>query len=297
MEQKTFKVQKKKSTHFSAYIDLVMANAIFFMRKGDDFMARKKVSEHTVNGVVFEEIINYRLKSPLKDMGGNRYWQAILYLDHIVDDWKEKISSICTLPFECILHDKDNNKDGTHRKDHIHIIVAWTNTTKPLSAFKVFSKIGIALSKDGQSVFAPNTMEAIDKIGNAHRYMTHNTDDAQKKGKHLYDDDELISGNSFDIGMYEQLDKGEESEIKSAIEALILEKRIKNYLKLKLICRQLNDSRYIKVLEKNVYEFSTLTRSMWQWEQEYINQYGRDQYQEELQKDLDSLLGTVDEDE
>ena len=127
--------------------------------------------------------------------------------------------------------------------------------------------------------------------------MTHNTDDAQKKGKHLYDDDELISGNSFDIGMYEQLDKGEESEIKSAIEALILEKRIKNYLKLKLICRQLNDSRYIKVLEKNVYEFSTLTRSMWQWEQEYINQYGRDQYQEELQKDLDSLLGTVDEDE
>lgn len=260
-------------------------------------MARKKVIEHIINGVVFENIINYRLKVPLKDMGGNRYWQAVFYPEHIVDDWKERIGSVCPLPFECILHDKDANGDGTHRKDHIHLIIAWANTTKPLSAFKVFSKIGIALSKDGQSVFAPNTLESVDNIGNAHRYLTHNTDDAKKKKKYLYDNDELISGNNFDIGMYEQLDKGEESEIKTAIEAMILEKRIKNFLKLKLVCRQLNDSRYIKVLEKNVYEFSTLTRSMWQWEQEYIEQYGRDHYQEEFQKELDELLGTVENEE
>lgn len=257
-------------------------------------MGRKKIDKHVVNGVTFEEVINYRLKTPLKDMAGNRYWQGILYLDHIETDWKERIGSICTNAYECILHDSDINKDGSKRKEHIHLIIVWNNTTNALSAFKMFSKIGIALSKDGQSVFASNTLEAIDNIGNAHRYMTHNTDDAIKKKKYLYSQEDLISGNGFDIGMYEQLDKGEESQIKTEIEALIIEKRIKNYLKLKLTVRQLNDSRYIKVLEKNIYEFNALTRAMWQWESELKETYGEEKYLRELQEEIDELTGMAE---
>lgn len=267
---------------------------LMFLLSGKEciFMGRKKVDTHIVNGVAFESLVNYRLHTPINQMGGNRYWQGIFYPENMIPTWRDAIGSMCSLPLEAILHDKDLNKDGTRRKEHIHVIIAWNNTTGALSAFKTFSNLGMSLSANGVNTFALNTLEAVQNIGNAHNYMRHATDDAQKKCKHLYAEEELLSFNNFDIGLFEQLGVVEEEQIKTQIEAMILEGRIKNYLKLKLMVRQLKDTRYIKVLEKNIYEFSTLTRSMWQWEEEYRKEYGQG-YEKEFEKELNAFTGEV----
>lgn len=243
-----------------------------------------------IDGVDFEKTINYRLKTPLKEFSGHRYWTGIFYTEHMIDNWRDMIGSVAGRPGECILHDLDLNKDGTHRKDHVHNNLAWNNTTTALNAFTLFMQIGRALSKDGVNCFAPQTLEPIQDIGDMHNYLPHLTEDAIKKGKHQYSPDDVITYNGFDIGLYEQIGVVEKSEIRNVIKSLIVEKQITNYLELDLEVMMLGDSRYTKVLEDNVTLFNSLTKGMYQMVVSYKERYGAN-WQKKLDSKLNEYVG------
>ena len=67
-----------------------------------------------------------------------RYWTAVCYPENMRPDWKERIGEILQLPYAYCVHDKDVQSDGDDRKAHVHIMVAWPNTTTYKAALEVF---------------------------------------------------------------------------------------------------------------------------------------------------------------
>ena len=137
-----------------------------------------------------------------------RYWWAVLYPENMIPDWQQQIDDLLQLPYEYCIHDKDIvNDPDEQRKVHVHLIIAFPNTTTYKNAFNTFDR----LSAEGKSSL--NKCEQIISIEYAHKYLIHDTDKCREKNKYLYAQEERISGNLFDIGAYVQLSKSEETEI------------------------------------------------------------------------------------
>lgn len=132
-----------------------------------------------------------------------RYWWAVLYQENMIEDWRDKIADEVQLPFAYCEHTKDTDTKSEHRKDHVHLILVFPNTTTYSHALNVFKLLG------DKSV---NTCKAVVNIRNAYDYLIHDTDACRKAGKHLYDPSERILGNNFDIGSYEQISAEEKQE-------------------------------------------------------------------------------------
>lgn len=149
-------------------------------------------------------------------LGKAKYWTAVLYPESMVDNWQDKISDLLQFPFCYCVHDRDLsgkriktvknkfNKNVTYevienpeelRKVHIHVVIAFTNTTTYKHALSVFQRL------------EPNITycEQVLNIRYIYDYLIHNTDTAKKQGKFLYDVNDRICGNNFDIGAYEQI--------------------------------------------------------------------------------------------
>lgn len=126
-----------------------------------------------------------------------KYWWAVLYPESMVSDWEQSLSDVVQVPFAYCIHNKDNLdiNESIERKTHVHLILAFPNTTTYNHALSVFQEL--------QS----NCLicKRIINIRQAYEYLIHNTDECKKKGKFQYKDSERITGNNFDIGAYQQL--------------------------------------------------------------------------------------------
>ena len=125
-----------------------------------------------------------------------RYWEAVLWTENLIEDWQVDIDDILQVPFAYCVHDKDVLEDGSPRKEHMHIILAFSNTTTYNHALNIFKLLGEN---------AVNTCQACRDIKNCYDYLIHDTESAKKKNKYLYDAGERIEGNNFDIGLFEQI--------------------------------------------------------------------------------------------
>ena len=137
-----------------------------------------------------------------------RYWVAICYPENMLENWEDEISDLIELPYCYCIHDKDHlaeyrpkrkKDDERQRKLHVHIIIAFPNTTTKAHAEDVFD----LLSAEGRKC-SPGA-EAVVNIRNKYDYLIHNTRKAKEQKKYLYPENERIEGNNFDIGAYEQL--------------------------------------------------------------------------------------------
>ena len=137
----------------------------------------------------------------------SKYWVGVLYPENMIDKWQEEIGDILELPFAYCIHDKDFDDVEDERKKHVHLIVVFPNTTTYKHAFSVFSR----LNASGR--VAINCIEQIINIRQKYEYLIHNTDTCKKKGKHLYNIKERITGNNFDIGAFEQLSVAEKDKM------------------------------------------------------------------------------------
>lgn len=143
-----------------------------------------------------------------KTSAKTRYWWAVLYPENMIQEWQEQISDVLQIPFAYCIHNKDIvNDPDEKRKVHVHIMLAFSNTTTYKNAFSVFDR----LSAPGRSAF--NKIEQIISVEYAYKYLIHDTDKCRKDNKYQYDSSERITGNNFDIGAYIQMSKGEEQEI------------------------------------------------------------------------------------
>lgn len=154
-----------------------------------------------------------------------RYWVAIMYPENMIDDWEDKISNLLQVPFVYCIHDKDICSDGSVRKAHVHIMIAWANTTTYKSALTCFKR----LEKDGCIALPNDKIEVVQNVRFMYNYLIHDTDDCKKKNKHLYPAACRITGNGFDIGCFEQLSIIDNERILDELEDFLITNTYMNY--------------------------------------------------------------------
>lgn len=143
----------------------------------------------------------------------------------MIDDWEDKISNLLQVPYVYCIHDKDLCSDGSIRKTHVHIMIAWANTTTYKSALTCFKR----LEKEGCIAIPNDKIEVVQNVRFMFNYLVHDTDDCKKKNKHLYSAAERVCGNGFDIGCFEQLSIIDNERILDDLEQILISKPYMNY--------------------------------------------------------------------
>lgn len=151
-----------------------------------------------------------------------RYWTWVGYPESMIDNWEDRIEEILQYPYVYCIHDRDTlDEDEEKRKTHVHIMIAYGNTTTMSNIRNVFSKL--RKNQDKEKVF----VQSVQNVKYLYNYLIHDTDNARKKNKYQYAPEDRITGNDFDIGMYEQISVRDKQ--KALKELLILIQR-KNFM-------------------------------------------------------------------
>lgn len=187
-----------------------------------------------------------------------RFWNGVLYPENMLPDWESKIGDILEIPYSYCIHDMDLEKDGDDRKIHVHIIIAFPNTTTKKHAFNVFD----LLSADGKHCLSQ--CKAVISIRGSYDYLLHDTETAKKDGKFQYPKASRITGNNFDIGAYEQLGVAEKNDMCMELCTAIMEECICNFGDFYMYVITNFDSSYFEILKSYSGLFERLTKANYQ---------------------------------
>lgn len=199
--------------------------------------------------------------------GKARYWCAVMYPENMLENWQEIIGDKLGLPYCYCVHDKDHlaeYKAGIEaeghdsRKLHVHIIIAFPNTTTYKTAYNTFQRLAIPGRK------ALPWCEAVNTIRNKYEYLIHNTETAKKQKKFQYSPKERICGNNFDIGNFEQVSQAEKDEMALELVKLILEKEFVNFAEFVSYVLCNFDKEYFGVIKTNSGLFERLCKGNYQ---------------------------------
>ena len=190
----------------------------------------------------------------------NKYWVGVLYPENMIEGWESKIGDLLEIPFCYCLHNVDKDSKSEHRKDHLHLIIVFPNTTTYNHAMTVFNR----LSAEGKQ--AINTCQAVINIRSKYEYLIHNTETCKKQNKELYDKSARISGNNFDIGNYEQVSLAEKSIMCKELCDCIVENGFSNFADFYLYVMSNYDSDYFAILQSYSGLFERLTKANYQKE-------------------------------
>ena len=180
-----------------------------------------------------------------------RYWWAVLYPENMVDDWQNKIDDLVQVPYAYCIHNLDTDTKSEHRKDHVHLMLTFSNTTTRNHAMEIFKLLGEK---------ALNTCEAVVNVRHCYDYLIHDTESSKKAGKYQYDPSCRVTGNGFDIGAYEQIGTLEKREIFVQLCDLITDNGITNINDLYVYVRNELDWRYMDVMDAKWQRLESLTR-------------------------------------
>lgn len=197
------------------------------------------------------------------EMSNAKFWTGICYPENMIPDWQDRCGDILQIPFAYCIHDKDLLKDGDEtRKVHVHFELAFKNTTTYNHALNTL----MLLSLPGKQCI--NKVEAVINVRHMYDYLIHDTEDARKAGKHLYQENERIERNNFDIGIFEQIDLVDEIGMLKELCDLVLQFNWTNFVDLyKFVATEL-DTQYFKVLKANQHFLEAMTRGNYLKEQE-----------------------------
>lgn len=211
-----------------------------------DRAAAIKASDPSVDlEVVVDDLLaQLRTQKAASDHAGKntvtkaRFWWAVLWCENMVEGWQDNIDNLLQgIPYAYCIHDKDFEKEGDPqlpRKLHVHLMIAYGNTTTYKHAMHIFSRF----NAPGKSCV--NTCEACMKVRYAFNYLIHDTKycekirlrdaaDGRQPTKFLYPFKERIQGNNFDIGLYEQLSTEDRHNYIRRMDKLLIDSKIYDY--------------------------------------------------------------------
>ncbi len=171
-----------------------------------------------------------------------RYWCAVLYPENMIDNWEIKIGDLIEFPYAYCIHDKDVDKEGEVRKTHMHIIIAYSNTTTQASVVKLLEK----LNAPGKNAF--NAIQQVNNVRHMYNYLIHDTETCKKRKKHLYEKKERITGNNFDIGDFEQVSTADKRRMLKEICDIVIEQELTNLADVYIYVDENYDDAYFDVL-------------------------------------------------
>ena len=178
-----------------------------------------------------------------------RYWKCVFYPESLPNEWLDFMRNT-DLPF-CVgpLHDKDINEDqdGTLKKAHYHIIIAYNNTT---TWKNVKESICDALGQ-------PRPMPS-DNIKLAYRYLSH----LDNPEKYQYDENDIKCYNGFNIHDYIQLSSDEVKRLMNETTQLIRENGITEYSDLIFSLMDNEMFEHLTIAQNHTIYFNALIRSL-----------------------------------
>lgn len=189
-----------------------------------------------------------------------RYWVGVLYPENMREDWQDVIGDVVQVPYAYCCHSNDKDSKSEHRKDHVHLILAFSNTTTYQHAMDVYGQ----LSADNKK--AINTCQAVINIRNTYDYLIHDTETCRKQGKELYEPSARITGNNFDIGSFEQLSTWERNEIVKDLCDIIVALKFTNFVDFFVFVREnfFDNTNYFEVVMSHSALFERLTKGNYQ---------------------------------
>lgn len=158
----------------------------------------------------------------------SRHFTFLLYPDGegFPSDWQDRLETIGVPIAISPLHDKDKAKDGGFKKRHYHGIYIAKN---PVTSDSVRTKLKSVLSTEREECKAVAMVQVVHQsIDSMYLYLTHESKDAIKKGKHVYPKKDIIHLNGFDIDRYNTLDLEQKRDIFNILTLAIREKYICN---------------------------------------------------------------------
>jgi len=194
-------------------------------------------------------------------MSGNaKYWSGVCYPENMISDWEIKIGDLLQVPYAYALHNLDHDSKSEHRKDHVHVILAFSNTTTQKHALSVFNLLSNSDS------YCCSTCQAVISIRHVYDYLIHDTDSCRKLGKELYPVDRRITGNGFDIGSYEQISLAEKDSIAIELANIIMKQGFTNFMDFYIYVMSLHkdDTKYFEILKTHSGFFERLSRGNYQ---------------------------------
>ena len=168
-----------------------------------------------------------------------RYWVAVLYPESMDPDWSDDLDFKLQVPYCFCIHDKDLTSDCEEdRKVHVHLILAFNNTTTYNHALSIFQKLQPTCKY----------CEQVLNIRFMYNYLIHDTSDCKKKNKHVYSISERICGNNFDIGSYEQISISDKRKMLKDLCDFIYKNNICNFIDFYESFLNEFDSEYFEVI-------------------------------------------------
>lgn len=175
-----------------------------------------------------------------------RFWLHILYPENMRDDWRDVMSDLLEVPYAYCIHDKDKSGHDGDRKVHVHLITAWTTGGQTLKrAWETAEQLALP----GRTCSLRPRKSA--NISHSYDYLIHDTESAQKLGKHLYDVSERVTGNTFDIDRYIVLDSDEKLAMAKELTDFVMARKYKDAASAYVgICANFDD-KYFEVYKAN----------------------------------------------
>lgn len=183
-----------------------------------------------------------------------RYWWAVLYPENMLDNWQEILADTLQLPFAYAIHTTDIDAKSEHRKDHVHLIIVFPNTTTYNHAMSIFELL------NANRVRALNKIEACVNIRHCYDYLIHDTDSCRKAGKYQYSAVDRVVGNTFDIGAYEQIGLAEKKAMLKELMDYVIEFRIMNMADFYMLATQNFSDEYFEIFTAYNRIIESLTR-------------------------------------
>lgn len=142
-----------------------------------------------------------------------RYWAFILYPESAPVNWRESLQETgCQFAISPI-HDMDINPDGSTKKAHYHIIIAYEGPTTYNNVKGVCERVNATIP------------QPLEQLRGYYRYFTHK----DNPEKFQYSESDITTINGFDINNYIELTYTEVSSILLQIQYLIRDKHITEY--------------------------------------------------------------------
>lgn len=180
----------------------------------------------------------------VKKKGGDaKYWLAVLYPENMIDDWETEIGDVLQFPYAYCIHDKDKQKNGDPRKKHVHMILAFPNTTTENNAMNIFNRLSIKGKR------ALNKIMAANNVRHAYDYLIHDTETSKKKKKYLYSKSERVTGNNFDIGDYEQISQADKDRMLKELCDFVIDNNLTNFADVYVQIVTQFDTSYFSILK------------------------------------------------
>lgn len=143
-----------------------------------------------------------------------RFWSIVLYPDSVPADWLEQLQKRGIKCAISPLHDRDTNADGSPKKPHWHLILAYDGPT-------TMSNVQ-SLSREFNG---PEYVLPLDHVRGMYRYFTH----ADNPEKAQYDEADIQSVNAFNVNDFLDWTASEVAVMKREVFALIQTANIVEY--------------------------------------------------------------------